>query len=193
MLIHCPRCSASLPVWVIKAGDDAVCPSCSASLTVRAFPALLTTRPKPDPEDLRIEVGEASCFYHTSKRAASSCARCGRFVCALCAVDFNGSVWCPGCLANAKTGKKLNRLENRRVLWDSIALGTATLPMIAVWPAIPGSLAAIYISIRYWKRPSSLIPRRKWRFLLAILIALAEVTLFVILGYGVYVSVKARQ
>jgi hypothetical protein len=75
MLIHCTRCAASLPVWVIKAGNsgsDAMCPSCSASLIVRVFPALLATRPKLNPDDLRIEAGEASCFYHLSKRAAAS-------------------------------------------------------------------------------------------------------------------------
>lgn len=192
MSIHCTRCSAPLPVWVIQAGDSAMCPSCNAGMIIRAFPALVASRPQLNPDDLRIEAGEASCFYHLSKRASASCARCGRFVCALCAVDFDGAVWCPGCLADARAGKKDIRFENRRVLWDSIALSTATLPFfLALWPALPGSLAAIFISIRYWKRPGSLVPRGKWRFVLAVLISLAELVFFIGAGYGIYLA--ARQ
>lgn len=193
MLVHCTRCAASLPVWVIKAGDAAMCPNCNASLVVRAFPALLATRTTLNPEDLRIEAGEASCFYHAGKRAASSCARCGRFVCALCAVDFEGNTWCPGCIADAQSGKKVARLENRRVLWDSIALGVATWPfLVGFWPAIPGSFASIFIAIRYWKRPGSLVPRTKWRFIVAILVALAEIVFFVLIGMGIYIGMQRR-
>ena len=161
-----------------------MCPSCNADLAIRVFPALLAARPALNPLDLQIEAGEASCFYHLNKRAASSCARCGRFVCALCAVDFDDAVWCPGCLADAQSGGKHSRLENRRILWDSIALGAATLPLLlALYPAIPGSLAAIFISIRYWRRPGSLIPRTKWRFAAAILISLTELAFFIVVGY----------
>jgi hypothetical protein len=191
MLLDCTRCHASLPVWVIKAGDAAMCPACNAGLTIRVFPALLAPPRELNPDDLRIEAGEASCFYHLSKRAAASCARCGRFVCALCAVEFDGAVWCPGCLSDAHAGRKHVRLENRRLLWDSIALGAATWPFVLLlWPALPGSLAAIFISIRYWKRPGSLIPRTKWRFILAILISLAELVLFAVLVYSFVQGVR---
>ena len=196
MSIHCTRCAASLPVWVLKAGNpgnDAMCPQCSASLIIRVFPALTATRPTLNPEDLRIEAGEASCFYHLSKRAAASCGHCGRFICALCAVDFDGATWCPGCLADAQSGKKHAKLENRRLLWDSIALGTATWPFIAFfWPALPGSLATIFISIRYWKRPTSLVPRMKWRFVVAILIALVELAFFGLVVYALVLAVRSR-
>jgi hypothetical protein len=194
MSIHCTRCAAALPVWVIKAGDSAMCPSCDTNLIIRPFPALLATRLQVNPDELRIEAGEASCFYHLQKRAVSSCGQCGRFVCALCAVDFDGAIWCPGCLADAQSGRKHAALENRRVLWDSIALATATLPFVfVIWPALPGSLAAIFISIRYWKRPGSLIPRWKWRFVLAILIALAELALFVFIAFGMFLTLRNRR
>lgn len=193
MLIRCTRCAASLPVWVIKAGDDATCPSCNASLTIRAFPALLAAKTKLNPDDLRIEEGEASCFYHAGKRAAGSCVHCGRFVCTLCAVDFDGATWCPGCLADAHSGKKMARLENHRVLWDSIALAVALWPLVLFfWPAAPGSLAAIFISIRYWKRPGSLVPRTKWRFVTAILAGLVEVCLFIFIVYAFVALRPAR-
>ena len=85
------------------------------------------------------------------------------------------------------------RLENRRVLWDSIALSVALWPLVLFfWPAAPGSLAAIFISIRYWKRPGSLVPRTKWRFLAAILIGLAEISLFAFIVYAFMAARRAR-
>jgi len=193
MSVHCTRCAATLPVWVVRAGDAALCPACNASLAIRVFPALLAPAPKLNPDEMRIEAGEASCFYHSEKRAAASCNRCGRFVCALCAVELDGVTWCPGCVADAQSGRKLARLENRRVLWDSIALGVATWPIL-FWPAtLPGSLAAIFISIRYWKRPGSLIPRWKWRFIAAILIALTELVLLGLFIFAIILGVRARR
>jgi hypothetical protein len=197
MSIPCTHCSASLPVWAIQAGNsgnDAICPSCNASLIVRVFPALLAARPKLNPDELRIEAGEASCFYHLNKRAAASCVHCGRFVCALCAVDFDGAIWCPGCMAAAQSRRQHVKLENRRILWDSIALAAATWPFVLFfWPALPGSLATIFISLRYWKRPGSLVPRTKWRFVLAILVALAELAFFVFVFYAISSGIAAAR
>jgi hypothetical protein len=194
MFVSCTQCSNALPLWVVKAGDGAMCPSCNADLIVHVFPALLESRSGIDPRDLEIKEDEASCFYHLSKRATETCAHCGRFVCALCTVDFGDAKWCPGCLASAWSAKKHSRLENRRVLWDSIALATATWPLVLIfWPALPGSLAAIFISIRYWKRPTSLIPRIKWRFIVAILIALTELVFFVAVIAATFIGLAARR
>ena len=38
----------------------------------------------------------------------------------------------------------------------------------------------LYLSIRYWREPMSVLPRRRWRFVVAILIAL-----FQLAGWGV--------
>jgi hypothetical protein len=79
------------------------------------------------------------------------------------------------------------------VLWDSVALGAATWPFVILfWPALPGSLATIFIAIRYWKRPTSLVPRMKWRFMVAILIALAELAFFGFIIFGVVLAVRSR-
>lgn len=56
----------------------------------------------------------------------------------------------------------------------------------------PGSFAAIFISIRYWKRPGSLVPRTKWRFIAAILIGLAEISFFTLVVYTLTQTARAR-
>jgi hypothetical protein len=184
---------------VIKAGEAAMCPTCNADLMVHAFPALIAARAVVNPADLKAEPDEATCFYHATKRASATCVDCGRFICALCAVEAPGGVRCPQCLAappasTSKPDADQASLANRRVLWDSIALGAATLPVLMVWTALPGSLAAIYISIRYWKRPSSLIPRMKrLRFVVAILLSLVELVLVGVLIWAIIRNGSAQR
>ena len=38
--------------------------------------------------------GEAACFYHAEKRATVACSACGRFLCALCDLDFSDHHFC---------------------------------------------------------------------------------------------------
>ena len=72
--------------------------------------------------------GEASCFYHPAKKAVLPCESCGRFLCAVCDVEMNGQHLCPACLASGKKKGRLKQLENRRTLYDSLALGRRRLP-----------------------------------------------------------------
>jgi len=41
---------------------------------------------------------------------------------------------------------------------------------------------AVYLSIRYWSRPLSIVPRWRWRFVVAIMVALAQIGVWVALG-----------
>ena len=119
--------------------------------------------------------GEASCFYHPEKKAVLPCDSCGRFLCALCDLELHGQHICPACLKAGKQKGKIKQLENRRTLYDSIALAVALYPMILVWPSILGAPIALYIAIRYWNAPSSAVPRGKWRAILAIVLALLQI------------------
>ena len=49
--------------------------------------------------------------------------------CALCSIDFAGRHLCPACLESGKTKGKMADLENRRVLYDNIALAVSLLPL----------------------------------------------------------------
>src|SRR6185369_8347066 len=99
------------------------------------------------------------------------CDVCGRFLCALCDVDLNGQHVCPACLTSGKQKGRLTHLENRRVLYDNIALGLALLPIVLGPLALFTSPAAIYVVIRYWNAPSSILPRTKARMILALVFA----------------------
>ena len=137
--------------------------------------------------------GEASCFYHPTKKAVLPCESCGRFLCAICDVELNGQHLCPGCLASGKKKGKLKQLENRRTLYDSLALAVAVYPMLLVWPSLVGAPIAIYIAIRHWKAPTSVIPRTRWRAVLAIIIALLQIGGWVAMFVAISHSSPARH
>jgi len=59
------------------------------------------------------------------------------------------------------------------VLYDNIALGLAVVPVLTCFLFPLTSPVAVAVAIWGWRKPSSLLPRTKARFILAILIASA--------------------
>ncbi len=180
MLIFCPSCNGALPDYLFqKPQVDGNCPTCGTTLGLTLFPALFRSAAKIDPQALLTEEGEATCFEHADKRAVAVCNKCGRFLCALCEVEVGGKLWCPSCLIPANTNAPIEALEKRRTLYDSIALALATLPTLLIYPALVSAPVVVYLCIRYWKKPGSIVPRGKWRFVVALLIALIELAFLV--------------
>src|SRR5262249_16864330 len=139
------------------------CPRCKARLQVVVFPALFRgLTPGAAAEPVLVE-NEASCFYHPRKKAVIPCDNCGRFLCALCGVELNQQHLCPACLESGKKKGKLAHLENKRTLYDRMALGLAVFPMLVFWLTIITAPMALYIAIRYWKSPTSLVGHGKRR------------------------------
>ena len=178
MPLPCARCQSPLPAWELAGHDVAVCTHCRAANTVRAFPAALVPAGAPAPAAFAAE-GEAACFDHPSKRAVALCRQCGRFVCQLCAVPFGAAILCPSCVAAGSGQAKAANLETSRTLYDSIAL-IAPLISLLFWPftlvAAPG---AVVFTLMKWSQPISLVRRHRWRFVVAVIIGLAETALWV--------------
>jgi len=181
--VACPGCQARLPPEFFNLKHFVSCPSCEATFRLRVFPAL--TRPEtPAVAAPVVTEGESSCFYHPHKRAVVSCDRCGRFLCGLCDIEVGDKHRCPGCLSSA--GRKPPELEKSRTLYDGIALMLATLPIL-LWPfTLITAPAALYLTVRYWRKPLSLFPRTKIRFVLAFLLAGAQVVGWSFLAYSIY-------
>jgi len=176
----CTKCKALLPNEVFNALEFIQCASCKAPIRIRIFPALLITPTSSSSGQALLGESEASCFYHEKKKAIVPCESCGRFLCALCDVELNDQHLCPSCLETGKKKGKLKSLENHRILYDNVALGLAILPAFLFWPTIVTAPMAIFIAIRHWKAPLSIIPRTKVRYFIAIALAVPQ-----ILGWGV--------
>ncbi len=190
--LRCARCGTVLPNEVLEAAEMAMCPSCNSDTLVRVFPAILNAPEVVSPEGIGTGTQDATCFFHPFKAAAVACSQCGRFLCRLCEVEFHGENWCPECITSGTRKKKVVSLENRRMLYDSIALMLATLPLalIVFWMfSILTAPAALFISIRYWRAPGSLVRRTKLRLLIAMLLAFCETGAWVWgIGYWLFIG-----
>ncbi|MEW6267058.1 MAG: hypothetical protein AB1641_28630 [Thermodesulfobacteriota bacterium] len=179
--VQCSRCRTPLPPALFNIGETGRCPRCGSRLNVTVFPALFQEKKEKKVEDGFLFEDGAACFYHPRKKAVVPCSSCGRFLCSLCDVEFDGRHLCPACLETGKKKHKFKNLEDRRILYDRMALYLAVGPIL-FWPVtILTAPAAIYVSLRYWKAPTSLTPRTKIRFLAAQLIAALQLS-----GWGLY-------
>jgi|RhiMethySRZTD1v2_1073278.scaffolds.fasta_scaffold89381_4 hypothetical protein len=181
MPVPCARCDMPLPKWELARGNHAVCTSCGSENEVRVFPAIMQLAAGPAHSEAAIE-GEAACFDHPMKRAVASCRQCGRFVCAVCSVEFGGEVWCPSCVAAGAGQAREAKLETSRMLWDSIVL-TLPLASLLMWPFTIGTApAAVVLAITKRKQPLSLVRRSRWRFVAGAILGAVETAAW---GFGI--------
>ena len=177
-MLNCTRCDSPISSQVINSNSLSACRSCKSLLRVDVFPAFYRSLEKGrSGESLQIDK-EAGCFYHPQKKAAVPCSACGRFLCALCDVPLNGRHLCPACLEKGKTNGKIKNLETHRTCYDTIALLVAMLPILIFffpWFSIFTAPLAIYLTVKHWKTPTSIIPRTKIRFILAFALASLQI------------------
>jgi hypothetical protein len=166
-----------------NAADFAPCPVCARPIKAEVFPACYAPPEAGRAGETLVVDGDSSCFYHPAKKAETVCETCGRFLCALCDVELNGAHICPSCLQSGKRKGKLKQLENRRTLWDSVALTLAVAPMLFFYFTVLTAPGVIYVVIRYWKSPTSVVGRGKWRYVVAFIIALLQIAGWAFLIY----------
>lgn len=143
----------------------------------------------PVTADPIVDPDEASCFYHPSRRAAVPCDTCGRFLCTLCQIEIGDRKLCPMCLETGRLNHSIQSLETRRILYDNIALGVAVVPAVLIWPVIFSAPTALFLAIRYWRAPGSIVRRSRLRFGLAIALASLELAA---IATVVVILVKSR-
>jgi hypothetical protein len=173
--IECPKCKIPLTWQNFNAGETTKCPACDTLLSVDIFPAFFNTPSAPVMADLSALDNESVCFFHPQKKAAFACAICGRFICSLCDIEFRERHVCPSCFEAGREKKKMVNLETHRVLYDDIALAIAIIPALFIWVTIITAPISIYLSLRHWKSPTSIIPRTKIRFIIAIMLSVVQI------------------
>lgn len=168
----CSKCSTLLPPDFINSGEFVECPICSSPVRVELFPAYFRELAKGSAGEALVIDTEASCFYHPQKKASVVCASCGRFLCALCDLELEGAHYCSSCLETAKEKGKIATIENRRHLYDDIALLLSLGGILIFYFSPVTAPISIYLAVKHWKKPTSIVRRQsKWRFITAIVLS----------------------
>jgi hypothetical protein len=182
--LACPKCKSPLPPSFANRGGLAPCPACGSEMEIEIFPAYFRAMERGKSGEALVLETEASCFYHPAKRATVVCASCGRYLCSLCDVEFEESHLCPPCLEIAQKKGKIKNLENRRTLRDSIALGLCLLSFLLFYFSFITAPVALYLAIKHWNTPSSILHRTKIRNVLAIIISSLQIMAWIgLIGY----------
>jgi B-box zinc finger len=179
-VIGCPHCHSILPVQYINTGGLQQCPECLTGVRTDLFNTFSRPLDLASTGELVQIQGQAECFFHPGKKAVAACTDCGRLLCALCEVAFDGRSICIGCLQTGRSKGRITDLEDSRFLYDSLALYLAFLPLFIFFITIVTAPAAVYVVLRYWNAPTSVLPRTRYRFGLALLIAIAQIAGWVI-------------
>lgn len=170
--LPCPKCRKPLEAISWHDAERGSCWSCKKDFEFESFAALTIDRPKAVPQAVLV-AEHATCFYHGENQAETVCEGCGRFVCAVCAVDFGGRRICPPCIAAARETDA--RAVSQRTLFDGIALALAVLPIL-FWPlTLATAPAALGVAVIGWRKPRSLVAPRRTKLVVAGVLALAQV------------------
>jgi hypothetical protein len=163
-LIQCPKCRATLLDANFNRPEMQPCPACGTGLRIEVYPAWFRPVSPGQKGEAILMDGESSCFYHPNKKAVCPCDVCGRFLCALCDCEVNGRRICPACLEAGRQKQNIEGLVNERVLFQRQALVLAILPFYVT------GVAAVFMALRYWKKPGSLIAPRRWQMPVALVL-----------------------
>lgn len=178
---RCPACATALTLPIGLSPEMAArCPRCGRELRYRLFPAALRDA-RVVHGSRRVLAEDSSCYFHAEKVAEAVCGQCGRFLCALCAVDFAGECLCPTCIA-AQNGSDGQGRRVTRLRYDLIASSCFWVGVLTCWGAVPGALAALVISLWAYRKECSLV--RSYRGVMLAQIILSVVT---VIGLGVLV------
>ena len=172
--VSCVRCEARMTRETWNRGEF-VCTTCRGRVAALVFPASARDLGASGSPGAVAGEGEASCFFHPSNRAVISCEACGRFLCAVCDVELAGRHLCPHCLESFKKKGKWKNLELHRTLYGQIALTLAILPMLLFYFTILTAPISIFVAIRYWRAPLSIVGGTKLPHIFAILISLLQI------------------
>lgn len=182
-LIKCGGCGG-VNEPTLFARNQPTCPYCNRKIEGRVFGAIWRPAEVVRADTLLV-AEDASCFHHPQNKAACVCDGCGKFVCKLCDIEVHGSHLCPTCLESGVKKKKVAALEHARVLHGHVALALAILPLLMWYLTFLTAPAAIYVALRYWKRPQSVTGGTHIPHVFAIIIASLEILGWVLVIGGI--------
>ncbi len=170
-MISCSKCQTRVAAEAIGGEQPFPCPGCESPLQIWAFPRLLSGVPEGKPAAPVTSDAEATCFFHEGNRAEMPCEACGRYLCAICDLEIDGSHLCPTCVDGDQGMSLPDRLVRERVLWDSVVLSLSILPMLIFYITLFTAPMTLFLGFRHLRTPTSLVRHTRFRLYLGLSIA----------------------
>lgn len=176
----CPRCGREVRVTGAGVGVTR-CRRCQGAIDFLPLPGL--SRPAGPARGEAAVEGEATCFHHPHKRAEVECARCGRFLCGLCAVRFGEVRVCPDCLGKGMQDLEVRgaKLEQGRFLPGTAGLYVGLLSTVIFFAAPLTWPVTLWLAIRGLRQKPGPFPRSKAAAWIALLLGVVHLGFAVIL------------
>lgn len=190
--LSCPHCSESLPVNLFVAGQPAQCPACRSQVEAYIFPEFYKD-PSSHPGIYLAQEREAVCYFHSRYRAMNPCDHCGRFLCEICTINVGSRQLCAECLSQLRKQRNDTGLVHYAALFDNVALFLVTAPVLTLFFwffTILSAPVSLFLSFYYWSRQWNLLPRSRFRFVLAILFSLLLIAFW---AFVIYFIVTHRK
>jgi hypothetical protein len=186
--VRCASCQTPLTDKIFHGDTATECGFCGRTIRAFLLPKLYQSA-SAAPPSLPVEApaeGESTCFYSPNRKATKVCGHCGVFVSDAWAAQWGSETVCLKCLEQLRSKNVDQRFEASRKLWDNIALGMIVVPFVVAFLLLCTLIgypfafmvlmltlftapAAIFIALRYWNAPRSLVPRGRMRLVLALL------------------------
>lgn len=208
-LVKCTSCGGGIPEPLFRQSDGVPCPICKRLVHALMLPALYKSflPTPPSLPDNPPAPGEATCFYNPGRRATKCCDHCGVFISDAWAAQWGSQTVCLKCLEELRSKNSDTRFEAKRILWDNIALSFSIGPwilsvalimtLIFYWASFLIIMltfltapAAIFIALRYWNAPRSLVPRGRGRLVWATSLGVLQIMGWVLLMVGIIYAVR---
>lgn len=161
--LACRRCGKALNSPVTGSGEAPLtglldCPACRRAQWTWMGPALYA--PARNRAGARAQDGDATCFFHASRRAERACQACGRYVCALCDMPLGQAHVCPSCLEEGRSPQVQAVKEKGRLRMDRLVLGLAIISVVPPFIFLSFLTApfVLFQCLRQWNKQPGLMP-----------------------------------
>ena len=182
-ILRCSACDRALSLPDAAGTEVLACRNCGNTTRIWLFPALFVEK-NADVAQHVVDEGHSSCMNHPTKKATTVCDGCGKYLCALCDIDWNGEHRCAHCIEHQKNASKDNALRTEYIHYDRIVLMLvlAAIPAHMFLIGVLFSPVAVFIAWRYWNEPWRPVPYRKWGMIVYVSLAL-----MIILATGAFI------
>ncbi len=172
LFIKCGSCGRQPRIPLAAPSQRTTCRACGAPITLEVFPALFRETSRGRPGDALLTEDESSCFNHPDKKAEAPCEGCGRFLCGLCKIEFNGRHLCSICVEAEAKNPQAKNLQHEITHYDTVALTLAVFPLlIFFFVTFITAPIALYMIFLHFKAPAGPVPRGTWRWVSAAILA----------------------